>query len=38
LSLAPSSYDIFVDKAGPPETSEKIIKGSVTIIENETAV
>lgn len=37
LSLAPSSYDIFVDKAGPPETSEKIIKGSVTIIENETA-
>ena len=38
LSLAPSSYDIFVDKPGPPETSEKIIKGSVTIIENETAV
>ena len=35
LSTAPSSYDLFVDK--PDGTSEKLLKGSVTIIENETA-
>lgn len=34
LSLAPSSYDIFVDNADG--TTDKILKGSVTIIENET--
>jgi len=34
LSTAPSSYDIFVNKADG--TSDKLIKGSVTIIENET--
>ena len=34
LSTAPSSYDIFVNNADG--TSDKIIKGSVTIVENET--
>jgi hypothetical protein len=35
LSTAPSSYDLFIDKNDG--TSEKLLKGSVTIIENETA-
>ena len=35
LSTAPSSYDLFVDNADG--SSEKLLKGSVTIIENETA-
>jgi len=35
LSTAPSSYDLFVDKHNG--TSEKLLKGSVTILENETA-
>ena len=35
LSTAPSSYDLFIDKNDV--TSEKLLKGSVTIIENETA-
>ena len=35
LSTAPSSYDLFVDNADG--TSEKLLRGSVTIIENETA-
>jgi len=35
LSTAASSYDLFVDKNDG--TSEKLLKGSVTIIENETA-
>lgn len=34
LSTAPSSYDIFVDNADG--TSDKLIKGTVTIVENET--
>jgi hypothetical protein len=36
LSIAPSSYDLFVDKSDG--TSEKLLQGSVTIIENETAL
>ena len=35
LSTAPSSYDLFIDKNDG--TSEKLLKGSVTIVENETA-
>lgn len=35
LSTATSSYDLFVDKNDG--TSEKLLQGSVTIIENETA-
>ena len=35
LSTAASSYDLFADKNDG--TSEKLLKGSVTIIENETA-
>jgi hypothetical protein len=35
LSTANSSYDLFVDKTDG--TSEKLLKGSVSIIENETA-
>ena len=35
LSVSPSSYDLFIDKNDG--TSEKLLKGSVTIIENETA-
>ena len=35
LSTAPSSYDLCIDKGD--ETSEKLLKGSVTILENETA-
>ena len=35
LSTAPSSYDLFIDKNDG--TSEKLLKGSVVIIENETA-
>tara|TARA_S200002703_G_scaffold159908_1_gene175387 strand:- start:3336 stop:3674 length:339 start_codon:yes stop_codon:yes gene_type:complete len=35
LSSAPSSYDLFIDKNDG--TSEKLLKGSVTIVENETA-
>ena len=34
LSTSASSYDLFVDKSDG--TSEKILKGSVTIVENET--
>ena len=34
LSTAPSSYDLFVDKGDG--TSEKLLKGSVTVVENET--
>ena len=35
LSVSPSSYDLFIDKNDG--TSEKLLKGSVNIIENETA-
>ena len=35
LSTASSSYDLFIDKNDG--TSEKLLKGSVTIVENETA-
>jgi len=35
LSTAPSSYDLFVDNADG--SSEKLLRGSVKIIENETA-
>jgi hypothetical protein len=35
LSTAASSYDLFIDKNDG--TSEKLLKGSVTIVENETA-
>lgn len=36
LSIAPSSYDLFVDHLDG--SSEKLLRGSVTIIENETAL
>ena len=36
FSTAPSSYDLFVDNADG--SSEKLLRGSVTIIENETAL
>jgi len=36
LSVGPSSYDLFVDKSDG--TSEKLLQGSVTIVENETAL
>ena len=35
LSVGPSSYYLFVDKSDG--TSEKLLKGSVSIVENETA-
>jgi hypothetical protein len=34
LSTSPSSYDLFVDNADG--SSEKLLKGSITIVENET--
>jgi hypothetical protein len=36
LSVAPSSYDLFVDKTDGK--SEKLLSGSVTIIDNETSL
>jgi len=36
LSVGPSSYDLFIDKSDG--TSEKLLQGSVTIVENETAL